>query len=327
MLEFRKVEKTFPGVRALKGIDFKVAKGEVVGLVGENGAGKSTLMKVIYGAYQHDGGEVLVNDKPTRFANPREAMLQGIGMVFQEQSLIPSLSVMENIYLGFEQQFVTFGVIRWRRMAEAAKRQLAKVHLDVDPYTTTSQLSFAQRQMVELAKVLTLEERVDGDLVILLDEPTSVLSRDEVQLLFKLVRELRSRAAFIFVSHRLDEVIDISDRIYVLKDGEVVDVVQGEGAQTEKIQHRMVGREISKEYYREEKQRPYSDDVLVEARGLGLKGKYDDISLTLRRGEVLSLVGVEGAGGEEMLDPVRRQLSGRVVDVGLEHRVGRALLF
>jgi len=301
MLEFRKVEKTFPGVRALKGIDFKVAKGEVVGLVGENGAGKSTLMKVIYGAYQHDGGEVLVNDRATKFANPREAMLQGIGMVFQEQSLIPSLSVMENIFLGFEQQFVKWGVIRWRRMAEAAKRQLAKVHLDVDPYTTTSQLSFAQRQMVELAKVLTLEERVHGDLVILLDEPTSVLSKEEVQLLFKLVRELRSRAAFIFVSHRLDEVIDISDRIYVLKDGEVVDVVQGEGAQAEKIQHRMVGREISKEYYREEKQRPYQDDVLVEARGMSLKGKYDDISLKLRRGEVLSLVGVEGAGGEEIM--------------------------
>jgi ribose transport system ATP-binding protein len=304
MLEFRKVEKKFPGVRALKGIDFNVQKGEVVGLVGENGAGKSTLMKVIYGAYQHDGGEVLVDGKPTRFNNPREAMLKGIGMVFQEQSLIPNLSVMENIFLGFEQPFVRFGVINWKRMAAAAKRQLAKVHLDVDPRTTTSRLSFAQRQMVELAKVLTLEERVKGDLVILLDEPTSVLSKEEVQLLFKLVRELRSRAAFIFVSHRLDEVIDISDRIYVLKDGEVVDVVPGAGAKPESIQHKMVGREISKEYYREEKQRPYGAEVLVEAKGLGHKGKYENISFQLRRGEVLSLVGVEGAGGEEILRTV-----------------------
>src|SRR6218665_2199548 len=154
MLEFRKVEKLFPGVRALKGIDFEVKKGEVVGLGGENGAGKSTLMKVIYGAYQHDGGEVLVNGRPTRLSNPREAMQAGIGMVFQEQSLIPSLSVMENIFLGFEQQFVNFGVIRWKRMAEAARRQLAKVHLDVDPYATTSALSFAPRQMVELAEGL-----------------------------------------------------------------------------------------------------------------------------------------------------------------------------
>ncbi|WP_280192468.1 sugar ABC transporter ATP-binding protein [Delftia sp. PS-11] len=301
MLELRKVEKTFPGVHALKAIDFTVARGEIVGLVGENGAGKSTLMKVIYGACQHDGGEVLVNGRPTRFAHPREAMLQGIGMVFQEQSLIANLSVMENIFLGFEQQFATCGVIQWRRMAQAARRQLAKVHLQVDPRTTTSQLSFAQRQMVELAKVLALQERVEGDLVILLDEPTSVLSKDEVQLLFSLVQELRERAAFIFVSHRLDEVISLCDRIYVLKDGQVVDVVPGSTAQVEAIQHKMVGREISKQYYREEKQHPYQDGVLLEARSLGLQGRYEDISLTLHRGEVLSLVGVEGAGGEDIM--------------------------
>ncbi|MDE1949071.1 MAG: sugar ABC transporter ATP-binding protein [Burkholderiales bacterium] len=301
MLEFRKVEKTFTGVRALKGIDFRVERGEIVGLVGENGAGKSTLMKVLYGAYQHDGGEVLINDRPTRFANPREAMKQGIGMVFQEQSLIPNLSVMENIFLGFEQPFVRLGVIRWKRMAEAARRQLAKVHLDVDPYEITGKLSFAQRQMVELAKVLTLEERIEGHLVILLDEPTSVLAKEEVALLFKLVRELRQRASFIFVSHRLDEVLEISDRVYVLKDGEVVDVVKGPEARIESIQHKMVGREISKQYYREEKQLPPQDEVLLEARGLTRHGHYEDISLKLRRGEVLALVGVEGSGGESVM--------------------------
>lgn len=306
MLEFRKVEKTFTGVRALKGIDFRVERGEIVGLVGENGAGKSTLMKVIYGAYQHDGGEVLIDDRPTRFGSPREAMQQGIGMVFQEQSLIPNLSVMENIFLGFEQPFVSFGLIRWKKMAQAARRQLAKVHLDVDPYEITGNLSFAQRQMVELAKVLTLEERVDGQLVILLDEPTSVLAKEEVALLFKLVRELRSRASFIFVSHRLDEVIEISDRIYVLKDGEVVDVVRGADAQVEAIQHKMVGREISKQYYREEKQHPPRDEVLLEAQGLTQHGHYEDITLRLRRGEVLALVGVEGSGGE----PIMRTIFG-----------------
>ncbi|WP_010100073.1 sugar ABC transporter ATP-binding protein [Verminephrobacter aporrectodeae] len=304
MLELRKLEKTFPGVHALKGIDFSVRTGEVVGLVGENGAGKSTLMKVIYGACPHDGGAVLVNGEPARFNTPREAMHKGIGMVFQEQSLIPNLSVMENIYLGFEQPFVRFGVIHWKRMAAAARQQLAKVHLAVDPRTTTSRLSFAQRQMVELAKVLALGDRVAGDLVILLDEPTSVLSKDEVQLLFQRVRELRSRAAFIFVSHRIDEVIDISDRIYVLKDGAVVDVVAREDAEPERIQRKMVGREISKEYYREEKQRPCGTDVLLEAKGLGCKGKYENISFQLRRGEVLSLVGAPGAGGEQIMRTV-----------------------
>jgi ribose transport system ATP-binding protein len=208
---------------------------------------------------------------------------------------------MENIFLGFEQQFVRFGVINWKRMAQAARSQLAKVHLDIDPATTTSKLSFAERQLVELAKVLTLEERAQGDLLILLDEPTSVLSKEEVQLLFKLVRDLRSRASFIFVSHRLDEVMEISDRIYVMKDGEVVDVVQGKDAVIEDVQHKMVGRDISKEYYREEKQKSYSESLLVEARDLTQAGHYADISFKLHRGEVLSLVGVEGAGGEQIM--------------------------
>ncbi len=152
--------------------------------------------------------------------------------------------------------------------------------------------------------MLTLEERVHGDLVILLDEPTSVLARDEVQLLFERVRALRSRASFIFVSHRLDEVIEISDRIYVMKDGEVVDVVAGRDAVVEDIQHKMVGREISKAYYREEKQHPPAADVLVEARGLCSRGHYDDVSFALRRGEVLALVGVEGCGGEAIMRTV-----------------------
>lgn len=335
MLEFRKVDKNFPNVRALKGIDFSVSDGEIIGLVGENGAGKSTLMKVLYGSYQHDGGEILINGKPTRFTSPRAAMVAGIGMVFQEQSLLPNLSVMENIFLGFEQQFASFGVIRWKKMAAAARLQLAKVHLDIDPKTITSKLSFAQRQMVELAKVLTLEERVDGQLVILLDEPTSVLSKDETQLLFKLIRELRSRAAFIFVSHRLDEVIEIADRIYVMKDGEVVTEMASAGATITQIQEQMVGREISLEYYREDKQLPYGDEVLVELQGLSSKGHYDDISFQLHRGEVLSLVGVEGCGGEPIMrslfgleqpsagtlqvkgKPVRRQSAGRAVASGM----------
>ncbi len=302
MFELQNVEKRFPGVHALKGIDFKIDRGEIVGLVGENGAGKSTLMKVIYGAYQHDGGQVLVDGKPVRFHNPREAMDMGVGMVFQEQSLIPNLTVMENIFLGFEQQFVRFGRIDWKAMGKAAARQLKKVKLDIDPATVTSKLSFAQRQLVELAKVLTLEERVQGNLVILLDEPTSVLAKEEIELLFSLVRDLRKRASFIFVSHRLDEVIELSDRIYVLKDGAVVDVVKGSDAEVEAIQHKMVGRNINKEYYREEKQQPYDEGkVLLELDRINLPGRYHDISLKLHAGEVLCLVGVEGSGREPIL--------------------------
>ena len=222
MLEFKNVNKTFGPVKALSNINFRVNKGEIVGLVGENGAGKSTLMKIIFGAYQADDGTILIDGRQKQFTSPRDAMQNGIGMVFQEQSLIGNLSVMENIFLGREREFKKFGIIDFKKMEVAANFQLAKVGLEIDARIQTFDLSFAQRQLVELAKVLTLEERTKNNLVILLDEPTSVLSEDEVQLLFKLVNQLRERAAFIFVSHRLDEVISLSDRIYVLKDGEVL---------------------------------------------------------------------------------------------------------
>ena len=310
MYELRKLDKKFPGVHALKAIDFRIGKGEIVGLVGENGAGKSTLMKVIYGAYQPDGGEILIDGKAVRFANPRQAMEQGIGMVFQEQSLIPTLTVMENIFLGYEQQFVRLGVINWKAMAAAARAQLAKVKLTIDPGALTSTLSFAQRQLVELAKVLTLEERVHGNLVILLDEPTSVLSEEEVKLLFGLVRELKSRASFIFVSHRLDEVIELSDRIYVFKDGQVVDEVAARSADVDAIQHKMVGRTVDKEYYREQKQKPYQTGrELLKLEGVGLPGRIHDIGFALHPGEVLCLVGTEGSGREAILRTIYGMLT------------------
>lgn len=316
MYELKKVDKKFPGVHALKSVDFHVNRGEIIGLVGENGAGKSTLMKVIYGAYQPDGGQILIDGKAVRFANPRSAMEQGIGMVFQEQSLITNLTVMENIFLGYEQQFVRFGLINWKAMAEASKKQLAKVKLNIDPATITSELSFAQRQLVELAKVLTLEERVEGDLVILLDEPTSVLAEDEVQLLFKLVRELTTRASFIFVSHRMDEVMELSDRIYVMKDGAVVDVVERGQKTVEQIQHKMVGRNVDKEYYREQRQKPYDAlRELVSLNNVALPGRVRDINLTLHAGEVLCLVGTEGSGREAILRTIygmRTPIQGKV---------------
>ncbi|RBM08334.1 sugar ABC transporter ATP-binding protein [Novacetimonas cocois] len=302
MFELVNVEKRYMGVHVLKGVDFRIDDGEIVGLVGENGAGKSTLMKVIYGAVQHDAGTLLVDGEPVNFRSPRDAMKRGVGMVYQEQSLIPNLTVMENIFLGFEKPFVRFGAINWKKMAEAARRQLAKVRLDIDPGIITARLTFAQRQLVELAKVLALEERVEGKLVILLDEPTSVLSRDEIELLFSVVRALRHRASFIFVSHRLDEIVALSDRIYVLKDGVVVDVMAAKGADISAIQKKMVGRDINGEYYREDRQAPYDPDrVLLELDHVEIAGQGNDISLTLHAGEVLALVGVEGSGREPIL--------------------------
>ncbi|MFK0335527.1 sugar ABC transporter ATP-binding protein [Rhizobium sp. NPDC090275] len=310
MFQLKAVDKRFPGVHALKSVNFEIGRGEIVGLVGENGAGKSSLMKVIYGAYQPDSGQVMINGKSVRFANPRQAMEHGIGMVFQEQSLITNLTVMENIFLGYEAQFTKAGVVNWHAMAKAARFQLAKVKLDIDPAMTTSKLSFAQRQLVELAKVLTLEERVQGDLIILLDEPTSVLSQEEVKLLFKLVRELTTRASFIFVSHRMDEVMELSNRVYVMKDGQVVDVVASGDADVETIQRKMVGRNIDREYYRETRQKPYDTaNVLVELDDVSLPGKVRNVSLKVHAGEVVCLVGAEGSGREGIMRAIYGMIS------------------
>ena len=182
--------KGFPGVHALKDVSIEIKPGEVVGLIGENGAGKSTLMKILSGVYQPDSGKIFVAGNETRIESAADANRKGIGMVFQEQSLLPNLTIGENIYLGNERQFTKFGLVQWRALYDAAARQLEKVKVDIDPRKRADALSFAARQMVELAKALTLEEHAAGHLVILLDEPTSVLERAELGVLLDRVRGL-----------------------------------------------------------------------------------------------------------------------------------------
>ncbi len=174
--------KRFPGVHALKDVSIEIKPGEVIGLIGENGAGKSTLMKILSGVYQPDFGKILIAGNEIRIESAADANRKGIGMVFQEQSLLPNLTIGENIYLGNERQFTKFGLVQWRALYDAATRQLEKVKVDIDPRTRADTLSFAARQMVELAKALTLEEQAAGHLVILLDEPTSVLERAEIEI-------------------------------------------------------------------------------------------------------------------------------------------------
>jgi ribose transport system ATP-binding protein len=299
-LELRGVEKRFPGVHALKDVTLEIRPHEVVGLVGENGAGKSTLMRILAGVHQPDAGEILLGGKPVRLLSATHAMSQGIGMVFQEQSLLPNLTVGENIYLGSEARFSRFGFVRWRELYAAARRQLAKVGLDLDPAARAADLDFATRQMVELAKALTLEEHAQGHLVILLDEPTSVLERAEVEVLFERVRALKARASFVFVSHRLDEVLEISDRVYVMKDGAVVADLPAAAADVHQLHRLMVGRGLQAEYYREPLQKSYRDEVVLSARGLGLGTAYRDVSFDLHAGEILGIAGVIGSGREEL---------------------------
>ncbi len=301
MLELDNISKTFGSTQALKNVAFSVAPGKVVGLVGENGAGKSTLMKVLNGTHQPNQGVFRLGGQSVRLRGPRDAALNGIGMVYQEQSLVPNLSVAENIFLGNETRFTRFGRIDWPKMCAAAEVVLREVELSVSPTTLVSELSFMQRQMVELGKVLTLRDTFDGDLYMLLDEPTSVLEKEERDLLFTIIRKLRERTGIIFVSHRLDEVIEISDEIYVLKDGEVVRVLDKSEANPTMIHELMVGRSAAEAYYRESDKKAPGDEVLLSVRNLSKHQAFSDVDFDLHAGEVVALVGTEGAGTEPLM--------------------------
>jgi ribose transport system ATP-binding protein len=324
VLEIRGVSKSFPGVKALDDVSFHINRGEVVGLIGENGAGKSTLLKILNGVYQPDSGGIFVDGKPISVASPRQAFDSGIAMVFQEQSVLPTLTVAENIFLGREEEFLRFGLISKPRMKAAAAEELKKVHLDINPGIRCADLSFAARQMVEIAKALSLNTRITGHVTILLDEPTSVLEQKEVDLLFRIVRDLKDRASFVFISHRLEEVLDISDRVYVMRDGKVVKDLPSAGASVKDLHQLMVGRQLHHEYYREARQAVPSSAVVLAAEGLGREGAFHDVSFSLHAGEVLGIAGVVGSGREDLA----RCLAGHVrPDSGTLQIAGQAVRF
>ncbi|MEH7872241.1 sugar ABC transporter ATP-binding protein [Rhizobium laguerreae] len=300
MFSVNEISKSFAGVHALKNVSLEIRTNEVVGLIGENGAGKSTLMRILAGTHQPDSGTLKLDGQPLKLRNARDGAAQGIGMVFQEQSLLLNISVAENIYLGQESQFVRFGIVDWKAMRAAAKRQLDKIGVDIDVTARTSELTFAARQMVELAKALTLEEAVSRPLVILLDEPTSVLSGSDIDVLFKRVRSLKSRASFVFVSHRLDEVLRISDRVYTMKDGQVVAEHLATDVTGPELHEIMVGRGLQSAYYKEDKQLPPKSEIVVDASRLAIAGAFHDVDLQIHAGEIVGIAGVVGSGREEV---------------------------
>ncbi len=299
-LEVVGATKGFPGVLALDDVSLAIREHEVVGLIGENGAGKSTLLKVLNGIHQLDQGEIRVAGRPVRIRHPRDAFDHGIAMVFQEQSVLSALSVAENIFLAREAEFLKAGLIDRRRMNEAARAELAKVHLDVDPRRRCAGLSFAERQMVEIAKALSLDTRIEGDITILLDEPTSMLEQREVDLLFEIIADLKDRASIVFISHRLDEVLEVSDRVYVMRDGKVVHEMAAKDATIPDLHRHMVGRALHQEYYREARQAPPGGAVVLEVEGLAGRQGFRDVSFRLHEGEVLGIAGVVGSGREAL---------------------------
>ena len=300
-LEVRGLVKHYPGVKALDGVDLVVRQNEVLGLAGENGAGKSTLLKALVGLVRPDAGEIWVRGEKVRLRSVVEAADHGIGMVFQEQSLVPNLTAAENIVLGSEGKGVRRGIYRWDAMRRLAQEQLDKIGSQIDPLARTDTLTFAERQMVEIAKVLRIEERTSNPPVIILDEPTSVLESAEIETLFTQVRRLREFASVIFVSHRLDEVLDVCDRVLVLRGGQSVGEVPTAGAAPAELHRMMIGSTGSDDHYHDTASERTDEPLRPRLVVRGLSGAtFRDVDLDVHAGEIVGIVGVHGSGREDV---------------------------
>jgi ribose transport system ATP-binding protein len=290
------ISKSFQNVDALIDVSLRVDAGEVVGLVGENGAGKSTLLKILTGIHQPDAGTLSLGGEPVRVTGPRDAASKGISLVHQEQDVIPNLRGYENLYLGLFEQFATGGVLDQKSMREAGEEVVADLGIDLDLTRRVAEYEFNDRQMLEIAKAFSYLQGTDQP-IILLDEPTAGLEEEGRKLLFERMNDLRDTASFVFVSHELDEVLQIADRIYVLKDGRVVDHTPAVAATEQSLQQAMVGRDVSEEYYRVSRQRDVSGNpVVLAADDLSDGTGLDGVSLAVREGEILGVVGVDGSG-------------------------------
>ncbi len=296
LLEVRGVSKAFPGVQALEDVDFEVYAGEVVALLGENGAGKSTLMKILSGAYTMDQGEILMSGRPVTPDNPHHAQELGISIIYQEFNLTPNQSVATNIFLGREPYtgnfFGTLRFVDYRYMRREAARLLERVGARFSPDALVRDLSVAEQQMVEIAKALATKATV-----IIMDEPTSALGEEEVAVLFEIIKSLKDQGlGVIFITHRMEEVFRVADRIIVLRDGKRVGGMPIDEATPDSIISLMVGRSLEEVFYREEVN---IGETVLEVRGLTRRGMIEDISFELRRGEILGLAGLVGAGRTE----------------------------
>lgn len=311
-LEMKNITKTFPGVRALDGVSFDLHQGELHALVGENGAGKSTLMKILGGVYPYSeyGGQILIEGEEQRFGGVNAAGQAGIAVIYQELSLVKEMTVGENIFLGREPR--TFGVIRWEELYRRARQLLADLHLAIDARTPIRNLGIGQQQLVEIAKALSQNARL-----LVLDEPTAALTGTEAETLFAILRKLSARGvAMVYISHKLEEVFRISDRITVLRDGKTVGTNQTSGLSESKVIADMVGREVGDIFpavHHEQGSTIFeAENVSVNDPNVPAKRLVKHVSFTVRRGEVLGIAGLMGAGRSDLLMALFGAHPGRV---------------
>lgn len=316
VLEARGVVKLFPGARALDGVSLDVRRGEVHALVGENGAGKSTLMHVLGGIYRAEAGELFVDGELARFRNAHEAILRGVSVVFQELSLVPGLSVAENIFAN-RQPVGAFNFIDRKRLNADAADLLRLFNLDIAPSTPVRRLSMGRRQVIEILKAMSQRPKV-----LILDEPTSSLSGADIKVLFNNVRRLKSQGvSFIYISHHLPEVFEIADRVTVLRDGRHVDTCDVAAVTEQDLVRKMVGRELVNMYGT--RRAPIGEEFFRLENG-GRGRDFDGVSFSVRRGEILGMAGLVGAGRTEVaraiggIEPLDR---GHIVIDGQSFRI------
>jgi ribose transport system ATP-binding protein len=315
LLRLNSVGKRFPGVIALQNVSFDVRAGEVHAICGENGAGKSTLMKIVSGQYRPDEGEIYIDGREHHFASTLEAQAAGIAIIHQELNLIPHLSIAENIFLAREPKRGIF--IDRARLAADSQAALDRIGLPLKPRTLVGSLSVAQQQMIEIAKALSLNARL-----LIMDEPTSSLTESETVHLFRIIKELRQAGVgIVYISHRLDELAEIADRVTVLRDGRTISTDDFAATTIEQVVSHMVGRDLD-DVFPERKSQP-TDEVLLSVNGLKRRDVFGPVSFELRRGEILGFAGLMGSGRTEV---ARAVFGADPVEAGEVHVARQATL-
>jgi len=294
ILLMENITKAFPGVKALDNVELRVRKGTVHALMGENGAGKSTLMKILIGIYTPDGGTITFKNQKVVIDNTNTALKMGISMIHQELSPIPYMTVAENIFLGRE-PVNKLGLIDKKKMVEDARKLFQRLELNINPNSLMRELSIANTQMVEIAKAISYDSSM-----IIMDEPTSAITEKEVEHLFRIVRSLKEEGvSIIYITHKMDEVFKISDDITVFRDGRHIKTLPAGETNKEGLISMMVGRELSQIF---PKSAAEIGDVVLSVRNLTRKGKFQNVSFELRRGEILGFAGLMGAGRTEVME-------------------------
>lgn len=295
-LEVKEVVKEFSGVRVLNNISAGIVPGEIMGLIGENGAGKSTLIKIICGIYQKTKGQLFLNGNEVNIRDYLDAKGLGIGIVPQEFNLINHLTVYENIFLGNEIHNGPF--LDKKKMKQKSEKQMAELNMKVDVNQLISELSVAEKQMVEISKALMLNAKI-----LIFDEPTTTLTHNEVEILFNLMKNLKKNGVtMIFVSHKLNEIKEICDRVIVLRDGNLISIDEVSKVEEKDIARKMIGREFNQVF--PPKLERKADDIILEVKNLNIKGLLKNISFNLRHGEILGFAGLVGAGRTETMEAI-----------------------